>query len=322
MIRFSQSYLLLLIPIILWIIFKKRKSSPLKFSSIEGLGKTQSKLSYRHHMGKYLIALSMIFFVFALARPQTQDNENPMTDQGIDMVLLLDVSGSMASVDFEPNRLEVARSTIETFIKERVHDRLSLVVFGGSAYTKIPLTMDKNVLKESLDSVSIDSVNEEGTAIGMALSVGVNRLKKSEASSKVMILVTDGDNNAGSISPETASELAETFGIKIFTIGVGTDKTILPYTIFGKTSYQQVEGGLNEELLQSIADTSGGKYFRAKDIKTLESVFDEINQLVKTDFDYKDYNNYKEWGFLMMAIGLVLLAIGIILDKYVFIRIP
>ena len=210
----------------------------------------------------------------------------------------------MQSVDFEPNRLAVALETIDKFIRQRPQDRISLVIFAGEAYTKIPLTLDHNIIRESLKEVSTDSVNEDGTAIGMAISVGINRLKKSDAASRIMLLVTDGDNNAGAISPEAASELAKELGIKIYTIGVGTDETIIPVRVFGQIRYQRMEGGLNEELLRAIADTTEGQYYRAKDSKTLDAIFNNINRLEKTEFEQDHFRQYTDFAFIFIKIGL------------------
>ena len=181
-----------------------------------------------YKLGRYLTALSCVLLIMALARPQLSQNIIPASHRGIDIALILDVSGSMLSVDFEPNRLEVARQTMEDFIEKRSYDRISLIVFAGTAYTRVPLTLDHNIVKESLEDVNTESVDRDGTAIGTAISVGLNRLKKSDSPSKVIILVTDGDNNAGTINPDMASSLAKELGIRVYPIGVGTDKTIMP----------------------------------------------------------------------------------------------
>lgn len=257
-----------------------------------------------------------------MARPQLPKGNSPVFEQGIDIALALDVSGSMQSVDFTPNRLEVARKTIQDFVEERPNDRISLIAFAGTAYTRVPLTLDHNVVSESLRDISFDSVNEDGTAIGMAISVGLNRLKKSNSSSKIIILVTDGSNNAGSINPETASDLAKDYGIKIYPIGVGSDKTLIPYEVFGQTTYRQVDGDLNEELLNRIAEKTNGKYFRAKDSGALSQVFEDINKLEKTEFEKDDFKQYIELAFILIIIALALLVIGIFLDRYYFIQIP
>jgi Ca-activated chloride channel family protein len=258
----------------------------------------------------------------ALSRPRLTNQPDTIQEKGIDIAMILDVSGSMESVDFEPNRLEVAKATIEDFVEDRPSDRLALVIFAGTAYTRIPLTLDHNIVKQSLEEITTESVIDKGTAIGMSISVGLNRLKKSDSLSKIMILVTDGENNAGAINPITASDLAKELGIKIYTIGVGTDETIFPVDFFGQTKYQRYEGGLDEELLQDIANKTGGKYYRAKDPKAMSKIFSDINQLEKTKFHRDDFIQYKELAFNLIKIALILLLLGIFLDRYYYIQIP
>ncbi len=322
MIRLTGWYFLILIPFLLFVFLRKNKKATLKFSSIRLLKNSGMKKTWKHKVGVYLILFSFILMDIALARPQIPVKAAPVKQEGIDIAMILDISGSMESVDFTPNRLEVARSTMTDFIKERPSDRLSLIIFAGTAYTRIPLTLDHDILTESLQKVTPESVDEDGTAIGMALSVGMNRLKKSDATSKVMILVTDGDNNAGTINPNTAADMAKDLGIKIYTIGVGTDETIIPVQVFGQTQYQQVEGGLNEDLLKSIADTTGGQYYRARDAKALSGIFSDINQLEKTEYTKDNRQQYTELAFPLIKGALLLLLAGIFFDRYYFVRIP
>lgn len=322
MIRLANWYFLIFIPVIIYIFFRKRKKNALGFSSIKWLKKSGLKKTFKHKIGKCFIALSFIIMVIAMSRPQLIEEAAPLEQKGIDIAMILDISQSMESVDFKPNRLEVARETIDDFIEQRPYDRISLIIFSGTAYTRVPLTLDHNIVKESLQEISSQSVNENGTAIGMAISVGLNRLKKSEAESKIMILVTDGDNNAGEINPNMASELAAKLGIKIYTIGVGTDKTIIPVEIFGQTTYQQYAGGLNEQLLKEIAETTGGEYYRAKDKGDMSDIFSTIDQLEKTKFEKDNFVQYKELAFDLIKLALVLLLIGIFLDCFWFIQIP
>lgn len=322
MIRFLNWYFLLLIPAVIYLFLIRRKKSALKFSSVKILENGGMKKTIKHRIGKFVTTAAVILLIIALARPQILEGNLPVHEKGIDIAIVLDVSGSMQSVDFEPSRLAVALETIDKFIRQRPQDRISLVIFAGEAYTKIPLTLDHNIIRESLKEVSTDSVNEDGTAIGMAISVGINRLKKSDAASGIMLLVTDGDNNAGAISPEAASELAKELGIKIYTIGVGTDETIIPVRVFGQIRYQRMEGGLNEELLRAIADTTEGQYYRAKDSKTLDAIFNNINRLEKTEFEQDHFRQYSDLAFIFIKIGLVLLLAGIFLDRYYFVQIP
>jgi Ca-activated chloride channel homolog len=322
MIRLANWYFLILIPFILFIMLRKKRKATIKFSSVQLLKNSGMKKTWKHKVGIYLIVLSVILLDIAWARPQMPVKAAPIKQEGIDIAMILDISGSMGSVDFKPNRLEVARSTMADFIKERASDRMSLIIFAGTAYTRVPLTLDHDILTESLQKVTSESVDEDGTAIGMALSVGMNRLKKSDAASKIMILVTDGDNNAGTINPNTAADMAKDLNIKVYTIGVGTDKTIMPVQVFGQTQYQQVDGGLNEDLLKSIADTTGGKYFRAKDAKALSGIFADINQLEKTEYNKDNRQQYEELAFPLMKGALILLLMGIFFDRYCFVRIP
>lgn len=322
MLRLASWYYLLLIPVIVYLLLIRKRKSALKFSSVKILEHGGMKKTIKHKIGKLVTAAGLILLVIALARPQLMESNAPVQESGIDIAVVLDVSGSMQSVDFEPSRLAVALDTIDNFIRQRPQDRISFVIFAGTAYTRIPLTLDHNIIRESLKEVSTDSVNEDGTAIGMAISVGLNRLKKSDASSKVILLVTDGDNNAGAISPEAATDLAKETGVKIYTIGVGSDKTIIPVKVFGQTRYQQAEGGLNEELLKYIADTTGGQYYRARDPKALTAVFDNINQLEKTEFEQDYFKQYTELAFLFIKMGLLLLLAGIFLDRCYFVQIP
>lgn len=315
-------YYLLFIPLVIYLFFKREKKSTLKFSSVKLLKSYGYKNTIKHKIGRYIILTSIILLIIAMARPQLPASNSLVSKQGIDIAIALDVSGSMQSVDFEPNRLEVARNTIRDFVDQRPNDRISLIAFAGTAYTRVPLTLDHNVVRESLQNISFESVNEDGTAIGMAISVGLNRLKKSNSPSKVIILVTDGSNNAGSINPETASDLASEYGIKIYTIGVGSDQTLIPVEIFGRTTYQQADADLNEELLNRIAEKTNGKYYRAKDPGALSKVFADINNLEKTQFDQDDFKQYIELAFYLIAIALILLLIGIFLDRYYYIRIP
>ncbi|MCL2121493.1 MAG: VWA domain-containing protein [Clostridiales bacterium] len=321
--RFANGWILLLIPAVLYLFWATRKKRGLAFSSIRLLQRTGRTASIKHKIGKALVLCGVILAAIALARPQSTEITDFGQQQGIDIAMLLDVSGSMQSVDFEPNRLEVARKTMDNFIAERVSDRISLVIFAGSAYTRIPLTLDHAVLRTSLAEVSIASVGQDGTAIGMAISVGLNRLKKSDAVSRVMILATDGDNNAGAIDPVTASNLARDLGIRIYTIGIGSDNLILPsQNIFGQTQYLQYEGGFDEALLKRIAETTGGQYFRAMDAEGLERVFATINALEKTEFSEDHYREYHELAYPFIMAALLLLTAGVILDKYHYVQIP
>ncbi|MCM1990440.1 vWA domain-containing protein [Oceanirhabdus seepicola] len=320
--RFANWYFFLLIPLAVYVFLWKKNKSAIKFSSVKLLMNSGMKKTIKHRIGKYFICAGVILLITALARPQLIDKEVDIKDEGIDIAVVLDISGSMESVDLKPNRLEAAKKTIEDFINKRPNDRISLIIFAGSAYTKIPLTLDHNIIKESLVDIDSRYVKEEGTAIGMALSVGLNRLKKSESKSKIIILVTDGDNNEGAIKPATAAELAKDMDVKIYSIGVGTDSTIMPTLVSGKTIYKKYQGGLNEELLEDISHETGGKYYRARYEEALSQIFSDINKLEKTEFDGDNFIRYKELGFMFIKLGLILLTAGIFLDRYYYIQIP
>jgi len=325
MIRFANWYFLLLIPpvIAIFILLAKQRKSALGFSSISLLVRQRAKRPEMHWIGRCLVVLGLTAAIIALARPQKHDAVGTVEQGGIDIAVVLDVSLSMQSVDFTPNRLETAKKTINKFVSQRPQDRMALVVFKATAHTVIPLTLDHDVIREALLNANDDSVEEDGTAIGLALAVALNRLKDSEAESRVIILVTDGDNNAGAINPYTAADMAKEMGIKIYAIGVGSDVTIIPYEgLDGTIEYERYEMGINEELLEKIAETTGGNYYRAKDPKALSSIFSEIDRLEKTEFDQGVVHYYTEYAWIFIKIALLLLIAGIYLDRYVFIRIP
>jgi len=322
MMRFASWWFLLLIPIVIYLFCAVKKRQGLKFSCVKLLQSAGKAVTVKHKIGKALIICGLILSLIALARPQSTRQADIINRHGIDIIMILDISGTMQSEDFKPNRLEVARQTIADFVAERVNDRISLVIFAGEAFTRIPLTLDHQVVKESLAEVTAASVNQDGTAIGMAISVGLNRLKKSEAASKIMILVTDGDNNAGAIDPLTASKLAKDMGIRIYTIGIGTDTLVLPVQTFFGVQNQQYPGGFDEELLKKIAVTTEGKYYRAMDASALEQIFATINELEKTTFDDDNFRDYKELAYPLVMAALLLLLLGIIVDRYIFIQIP
>jgi len=324
MIQFADWWVLLFIlPLValFWLVNGKRRG--LRFSSVKLLRRERKTGVAKYWIGKFLILSGTVLLIGALARPRTELDIGPVQRRGIDIAMIMDVSGSMQSVDFKPNRMESARNTTDEFISKRGGDRICLIVFAGEAFTRVPLTLDHGIVRESLAQVTTESVNTDGTAIGMAISVGVNRLKKSDAASRVMILLTDGDNNAGDIDPMTASGLARELGIRIYTIGVGSDTSIYPYTdLFGRTQYQQVDGGFDEKLLEDIAETTGGRYYRAKNPKALSSIYETINRLERTDFDDGSFKEYNDLAFLFIKAALVLLLAGIFLDKFYFVQVP
>lgn len=318
----AHPYFLLCIPFVLIVYFIKMKKQTIQYASIDILKRAGMKPTYKHLVADLFISLAFISLFIALARPQTSESILPVRGEGIDIVTVLDVSNSMDSIDIKPNRLTIAKANITSFIEGRYNDRLGLVIFSGTAYTRIPPTLDHHVVTDSLASVSTDSVSEDGTAIGMAISVGINRLKKSESASKVIVLVTDGESNAGDISPETAADLATELDIKIYCIGIGTDTTIIPYESNGQTHYHTIDTGINEPLLTSIAERTNGQYYRATSDDELEEIFTEIDTLEKTEFERTEIKLYEEWAFPFILIGLCLLFVGILFKRYLFIQIP
>ena len=311
---------LVLIPMVAYYVFLQRRNRvEFRFSSLatsEGAEATiKSKLI---HLPFVLRTLAVALIIVVLARPQSTSSWQDVTTEGIDIVMALDISGSMQAEDFKPNRLEAAKKVAKTFISNRPNDRLGLVIFARESFTQCPLTTDHSVILNLFNDVK-SGMLEDGTAIGMGLGTSVKRLKDSEAISKVVILLTDGDNNSGSIAPGTAAEIAKGFGVRVYTIGVGTRGTApMPFVDpFGRTRYQDMEVKINEELLTRIADMTGGKYFRATDNESLEAVYKEIDYLERSKIDVTEYRKRKE-EFLPFAIAaLLLLAFEVLLKQTV-----
>ena len=330
MYRFADPYILYLlaiIPVLVYFHISRRKpqSATLQYSDlkiVKSVGKSPWS-RYRHVLfGLRMIAFSL--FIIAMARPQSGSKEEEITTEGIDILLALDISGSMRAEDFKPkNRLEVAKLVAKDFVESRNNDRIGMVVFAGESYTQCPLTMDYGVLLNFIEEVKIGMVTD-GTAIGMAIANAVNRLRDSKAKSKVIILLTDGRNNAGELHPLTAAQVAEAIGVRIYTVGAGSRGTALypiDDPILGKR-YQRMQVEIDEELLQQIAQMTGGKYFRAVDRKSLEDVFLEIGELEKTKIEVKEFTRYKELFLVYLAIGLLLFGLEIFLANTKFRKIP
>jgi Ca-activated chloride channel family protein len=306
-------WLFLLLPLAIgWYIWKLNKQqAALKISSVKGFkisGSWLTKLKPLLFIIR-LIALSLI--ITALARPRTVDvSTKTKTTKGIDIVMSIDVSASMLAKDLRPNRLEALKEVAAEFIKDRPNDRIGLVVYAGESFTKTPITSDKSIVLSSLKDVKYDNVLENGTAIGMGLATSVNRLKDSKAKSKVIILLTDGSNNAGFIDPKIASELAVEYGIKTYTIGIGTNGMALaPVAILpnGSFQYGRVQVEIDEDLLKEIAKVTGGKFFRATNNKKLQQIYQEIDKLERTDIEeFKFYNYEEKFRSLVLLAGLLI----------------
>lgn len=309
---------LVLLPLIAHYIFMQRKNrAQFRFSNVAGAKAAQDTFKSKLiHVPFVLRCLVIALMVVILARPQSTSSWQDVSTEGIDIVMALDISSSMLAEDFKPNRLEAAKKVAKNFIAKRPNDRLGLVVFAGESFTQCPLTTDHSVILNLFEDVK-SGMLEDGTAIGMGLATSVKRLKDSEAISKVVILLTDGDNNSGSIAPATAAEIAKEFGVRVYTVGVGTRGTApVPFTDpFGRTRYQDVEVKINEELLTRISDLTDGKYFRATDNESLEQVYAEIDELEKSKIDVTEYRKRKEEFLPFAIVALLLLGIELLLKQ-------
>ncbi|WP_434968567.1 vWA domain-containing protein [Rosettibacter firmus] len=274
------------------------------------------------HVPVILRIIALALLIIAFARPQTFSTGENIYTEGIDIAMVLDISGSMLAEDFKPNRLEAAKKVIDDFIKGRTSDKIGLVIFAGESFTQCPLTIDYSVLRNLLSEIHSGMI-EDGTAIGNAIANGVNRLKDSQAKSKVMILLTDGVNNAGEIDPITAAQIAQKYGIRIYTVGVGTigDAPYPFQTPFG-IRYQMVPVEIDENLLRQISNITGGKYFRATNNRKLIEIYEEIDKLEKTRVEVTSYRHAKELYFGWALAGLLLLFAEFGLSKFYLKKLP
>ncbi len=318
--RFANPYLLwllvLLAPMIAYYIYRTLQGgAAIRISTIEGVRRAPRTLRYwLRHAPFVLRCAAFVLLVVALARPQDVDEQRRSSAEGIDIMLAVDVSGSMLARDFKPDRTTAAKEVAGSFIADRYGDRLGLVVFAGEAFTQSPLTTDQSTLQTMLSRIR-SGIIEDGTAIGNGLATAINRLRESDAKSKVIILLTDGVNNRGEIAPLMAADIAADMGIKVYTIGVGT-RGKAPYPVvdmFGNMSFQPMDVEIDEKTLEGIAERTGGRYFRATDNDKLQSIYDEINQLEKSKVEVTDYTVYHE-----RFLALLLAALGVLLLEFVF----
>ena len=321
--QFANPWILslaLLIPALLsgYLLLSRRRSQPATMHhAAAGLVRDLPRswrITWRPLMPLLRIAAIMMI-VIALARPQRVQGKETVTGEGVDIALALDISGSMASLDFEPqNRLEASKQVIEDFVLERPYDKIGLVIFASEAFSQSPLTLDHNMVTRSLEQIELatDLDLDDGTAIGLGIANAANMLTNSDAESKVVILLTDGVNNSGQIDPLTAAEAAKALGIKIYTIGAGrTGEVPVPVPgLFGDTTIAYQESVLDEATLQQVADITGGKYFRAEDTVGLKATYDEINALEKSQVEIQVFNQYQE-----LAVPLILLALALLLGE-------
>jgi Ca-activated chloride channel family protein len=309
--------LLLLIPLIVWYIFKLRKmQATFKLSSGYAFEKAPATIRvYLRHFPFLLRLIAIALVIIVLARPQSVNSSDISKSEGIDIIMALDISGTMMANDFSPTRLEAAKKVASEFINDRQSDRIGLVIFAGESFTQCPLTTDHRVLLNLLSEVKFGMI-EDGTAIGLGLANSVNRLKDSESKSRVVILLTDGSNNAGQIAPLTAAELAASYGIRVYTIGIGSRGTSVAriMTPYGMQS-MNVSGDFDEKTLTEIAGITGGTYFRATDNTSLSGIYDEIDQMEKSHISVNTVTKRKELYLPFAIFALALLGCELILRR-------
>lgn len=316
--------LLLLVPIVFWYVWEMQNSdASLQISAHRNLKQfPQSKKIKLRHIPFVLRALAITCIIIALARPQASNSWRTQNTEGIDIMMALDLSSTMLAGDIKPNRLEAAKSVATEFILSRPNDNIGLVVFARESFTQCPLTTDHAVLINLFNGVK-NGLIEDGTAIGLGLANAVNRIKDGKAKSKVIILLTDGSNNSGDIAPITAAEIAKTFGIRIYTIGVGTQGVVnIPVQTPMGVQYQRVQSEFDAKSLQNIANLTGGKYFGATDNSKLRHIYQEIDQLEKTRISVHQFNKKDEQFYVFSILAFIFLTLEILLRNTVFRRIP
>jgi len=316
-------WLLLVLPLmVVWYGYWNKKSKPnVTLSSTIAFKKISSWKDYLYHFLFALRLLAVALIIIALARPQTHsENAQTKITDGIDIVMAIDVSSSMLSQDLKPNRFEALKKVASQFVKDRPNDRIGLVVYAGESYTKTPVTTDKGIILSSLAELTYGQV-EDGTAIGMGLATAVNRLKESKAKSRVIILLTDGVNNTGVIDPLIAAELAAEYGIKVYTVGIGTNGMALsPYALNpdGSIMYRMLQVEIDESLMKKIAQITHGRYFRATNNQKLQQIYDEINKLETSKIEEFKYTEVDEKFRLLVIIATILLLLEFLLKHTVF----
>lgn len=316
--------LLLLLPIIYWYIKEMHKSdASLQISSLQDLTKfPKSKRIKMRHLPFILRLFTLIFLIIAIARPQSSNSLRNETTEGIDIMIALDISGTMLAEDLKPNRLEASKAVATEFILSRPNDNIGLVIFAAESFTQCPLTTDHDVLINLFKGVQYGMI-EDGTAIGLGLANAVNRIKDGKAKSKVIILLTDGSNNRGDIAPVSAAEIAKTFGIRVYAIGVGSHGMVrVPVPTPLGMQYQLMESEFDEQTLKAIANITGGKYFRATDNLKLRSIYQEIDQLEKTKISVREYSKKNEMFYLFAVAAFLCLISEILLRNTVLRKIP
>lgn len=318
-------YFLILIPVLIWLHFKYfvKRETYLKYSALNFFKDLKPTLKEKFvHVPFYFRMIALTFLIIALARPQSFTSGENILTEGIDIVMVLDISSSMLAEDFKPNRLEAAKKVVSDFISNRKHDRIGLVIFSKEGFTQCPMTIDYVVIKNLLKDIKSGMI-EDGTAIGNAIAIAVDRLRESKSKSKVIILVTDGVNNSGEVDPLTAADIAKTFGVKIYSVGVGTyGQAPYPFqTPFG-LRYQMVPVEIDENLLNQISNTTGGKYFRARNNDALEKIYKQIDSMEKTKIEITSYSNASELFYYWAILSLIFLISEIIFSKFYLRKLP
>lgn len=309
----------LLIPLLIAYRLIRRSYNPSLKTNHNNVSRGQISSILIPNIGFALRLLAFAFIILVLARPQSKLSREKVSTEGIDIVLALDISSSMLAMDFQPDRLQAAKDVASEFVRGRPNDRIGLVVFAGESFTQCPITTDHSVVLRAIDELKSGLV-EDGTAIGMGLATAVDRLKDSDSRSKVVILLTDGDNNKGKIDPKTAGQIASSLNIRVYTIGVGT-KGMAPYPMrdaFGHVSPQRIKVTINEELLEYIATTTGVSYYRATDNKSLENIFAKIDELEKTRIEIASFQKYSERFLPFALIALCLLFLEKVFEYLIF----
>lgn len=324
---FAQPFILILLPVVIplmavWYWYRhKATNADIQISDTSVFTKAPRTFRQRLYHGLFVIRMfAVALLIVALARPQTSSSSTDVSIEGIDIVMAMDISGSMLAEDFKPNRLEASKEVAMDFIDGRPDDRIGLVVFSSEAFTQCPLTSDHSVMKNLFKDIYSGMI-DDGTAIGDGLATAVNRLRKSEAVSKVIILLTDGINNAGSIDPTTAAEITKLYGMRLYTIGVGTlGKAPYPFkNTLGGITYQNVDVRIDEDLLKSMSELTGGKYFRATSKTKLEEIYKEIDQLEKSKIDVTEFSRKTE-QFMPFAFAALILLLLELVARYMMYR--
>ena len=317
-------WLLLIVPLLVaYYVWVGRQRATLLVSTL-GSGRAPRTLRYwLRHLPQALRLISLSLLIVALARPVEEHAESETTIEGIDIVLAMDISGSMLAQDFRPNRIESAKNIASEFVADRQGDRLSIVAFAGEAFTQCPLTSDRSAVQTSLARLR-SGIIDDGTAIGNGLATAINRLRESSSKSKVVVLLTDGVNNSGSMSPLMAADIAKNMGIKVYTIGVGR-RGQAPTPVmdaFGNVGLAMMNVEIDEELLREISSLTGGKYFRAENAEALTKIYDEIDQMEKSKVEINDYISYEELYLGWLVWGLILLIAELLISRVVLNRLP